>query len=87
MNTEKLTAGWSFRTSAPGFDVDDELTVYVTASDGDVLARVGDTALTVHGAPAGVTEGTKIAVRVSDFDASTHTGDVEYLRTVGESTY
>jgi len=87
MNWTKLTAGWSFRTSTPRFEVGAEFVVFVTDTDGGVRARVGDTVLTVHDVPDGVREGTKIAVRVSDFDDADHTGDVEYLRTVGESTY
>ncbi|GGM71042.1 putative RNA-binding protein with TRAM domain [Halarchaeum rubridurum] len=87
MNWTKLTAGWSFRTSTPSFAEGEEFAVFVTDAEGGVRARVGDTVLTVHGAPDGVREGTKIAVRVSDFDESSHTGDVDYLRTVGESTY
>ncbi|GGN14601.1 DUF7513 family protein [Halarchaeum nitratireducens] len=87
MNWTKLTAGWSFRTSTPSFEEGDEFVVFVTDTDDGVRARVGDTVLTVHGAPDGAREGTKIAVRVSDFDDAAHTGDVEYLRTVGESAY
>ncbi|GAA0304948.1 DUF7513 family protein [Halarchaeum salinum] len=91
MNWTKLTAGWSFRTTTPSFEVGEEFAVYVTDaeadSDGDVRARVGDTVLRVHDAPANVREGMKIAVRVTAFDDDAHTGDVDYLRTVGHSAY
>lgn len=88
MNLRKFRAGWSFRTTTPDFAVGEEFAVYVSDVDGDdVRARVGDTILTVHGAPDGVREGTKIAVRVTDFDDDAHVGDVDYLRTVGESAY
>jgi len=88
MNTRKLTAGWTFRSSTPSFDVGEEFAVYVTGADaeGRALARVGDTVLTVHDAPS-ASEGTKIRVRVTDFDESAHAGDAEFLETVGRSTY
>ncbi|MFB6071852.1 MAG: hypothetical protein ABEJ88_02695 [Halobacterium sp.] len=83
----KYTKGWSFRTNKPSFDEGDDLSVFVTGTeDGVPVARVGDSKLRLVDAPDGLVD-KRVRLRVTSFDDDTHTGEAEYLETVGESAF
>lgn len=83
----KYLAGWSFRTSHPTFDPDDEFTVVVTdMKDGMAVARIGDSMLHIQNAPASTVDN-RVRVRVIEFDDEKHVGDAEFLKVVGEATF
>lgn len=85
--TNPFFAGFTFRTKTPAFETDQEIEVMVTGrSEGETVARVGDTILVVDGAPEDAVD-TRIAARVTAFDEKTHRGRIEYLETVGESSF
>jgi len=84
---DKYTKGWSFRTNKPSFDEGDELSVFVTGTENGVaIARVGDSKLRLPEAPEGLVD-KRVRLRVTAFDDSDHTGEAEYLETVGESAF
>jgi len=84
---EKYFKAWGFRTAKPAFEPGDELEVFLTGvQDGVPVARIGDTLLTVPDAPPELVD-SKIAVRVTDFDANDHRGSCEFLEKVGESAF
>ncbi|WP_254543462.1 DUF7513 family protein [Halomarina pelagica] len=76
-----------FRTTTPTFREGQELTVFVTGyRAGTAVARVGDTELRVTDAPEGLLD-SRVRIRVTSFDASSHSGEAEYLERVGESAF
>jgi hypothetical protein len=78
MNLDKLFAGWGFRTRTPEYAPGDELVVYVTGYEDAPIVRIGDTALRLaDGDPSLVDE--RIRIRVTAFDADTHTGSAERI--------
>ncbi|MFC3478525.1 DUF7513 family protein [Halobacterium litoreum] len=84
---KKYTKGWSFRTNKPGFDEGDELSVFVTGTeDGVAIARIGDSKLRLPDAPEDLVD-KRVRLRVTAFDENDHTGEAEYLETVGESAF
>lgn len=83
----KYTKGWSFRTNKPSFAEGEEISVFVTGVEGgDPIARVGDSKLRVTGGPADLVD-KRVLLRVTSFDDGSHTGEAEYLGTVGESAF
>ncbi|WP_336034625.1 DUF7513 family protein [Halobacterium yunchengense] len=83
----KYTKGWTFRTNKPSFDVDEEVSVFVTGvEDGTPVARIGDSKLRLVDAPDGLVD-KRVLLRVTSFDEDAHVGKAEYLETVGESAY
>lgn len=83
----KFFEGVGFRTAHPAFEPGEEVTVIITGLDGDAaLVRVGDTILRVEDAPASALNA-KARIRISSFDATTHTGDAELLSVVGDGTF
>ncbi|MGM0399249.1 MAG: DUF7513 family protein [Halobacteriota archaeon] len=85
--TNPFFAGFSFRSKTPSFEIEEEIELFVTGeTDEGFVARVGDTILTVEGAPTGSVD-TRIRARVTDFDEASHRGTVEFLEKVGESSF
>ncbi|MFB6124564.1 MAG: hypothetical protein ABEJ59_01230 [Halanaeroarchaeum sp.] len=85
--TNPFFAGFTFRTKTPAFEAGQQIEVMVTGrAEGEAVARVGDTILAVDGAPEDAVD-TRIAARVTEFDEKTHRGRVEYLETVGQSSF
>ena len=84
---EKYTKGWSFRTNRPSFEEGDEISVFVTGTEGETpIARVGDSKLRVKNAPRDLVD-KRVLLRVTAFDEGDHVGEAEYLETVGESAF
>jgi hypothetical protein len=84
---EKYTKGWSFRTNKPSFRAGEEISVFVTGVEGDdPIARIGDTKLRVRGGSADLVD-SRVLLRVTSFDDDSHTGEAEYVETVGESAF
>lgn len=84
---EKYLKGWSFRTSRPSFEPDEELTVIVSEyDDGSPVARIGDTVLHVDDVPPNAID-RRVRVRVTEFDENEHDGRATYLETVGETAF
>jgi hypothetical protein len=84
---EKYTKGWSFRTNTPSFSEGDEISVFVTGVEGgDPIARIGDSKLRVSSGSAALVD-KRVLLRVTSFDDDSHTGEAEYLETVGESAF
>jgi hypothetical protein len=87
MTLGSFFAGAGFRTNTPAFESGEEITAFVTGvEDGTPIARVGDTKLRVSGAPRDAVD-TLVRLRVDSFDDGNHTGEAEYLETVGESAF
>lgn len=88
MNLDAFLAGVGFRTNTPDFDPESEFVVVVTGTDaeGRAVARIGDSVLTIHDAPDGSVR-KRVRVRVTDWDAAAHTGDAEFLETVGDAAF
>jgi len=83
----KYLKGWSFRSTTPTFEPGDEIEAFLTGvRDGVPIARVGDTVLEVPDAPSGMVD-SRIAVRVTGFDAGEHEGTAEFVEKVGESAF
>lgn len=81
MNFDKLLAGWTFRTSTPDYEVGDELTAFVTGSNGSTpVVRIGDTIIRL---PDAATDGPlvdkRVRLRVTEFDPRSHEGAGELL--------
>lgn len=84
---DKYTKGWSFRSNKPSFEEGDEISVFVTGTEADTpIARIGDTRLRIEGGSSDLVD-KRVLLRVTKFDESSHTGEAEYLRTVGESAF
>ncbi|MBB6645963.1 DUF7513 family protein [Halobellus ruber] len=84
---EKYTKGWSFRTNKPSFRAGEEISVFVTGVEADdPIARIGDTTLRIRGGSADLVD-SRVLLRVTSFDDDSHTGEAEYLETVGESAF
>ncbi|SDM71201.1 hypothetical protein SAMN04487949_2370 [Halogranum gelatinilyticum] len=81
MNVKKLLAGWSFRTSTPDYAVGDELTAFVTGTDGSTpIVRIGDTVIQLPDADGdGELVEKRVRLRVTEFDAQRHEGAGELL--------
>jgi hypothetical protein len=78
---EKYFAGWRFRTRRPSYEPGDELVADVTGADGETsVVRIGDTRLDLDEA---VPADTRVRVRVTDFDETTHRGEAELLAVLG----
>lgn len=88
MNLRKFFAGLEFRTNTPDFEPGTEFTVVVTGTDaeGRAVARIGDSWLTIHDTPEGSVH-KRVRVRVTDWESSSHTGDAEFLETVGDAAF
>lgn len=85
--TNPFLEGFSFRTKTPSFEPGQEIEVMVTGrTDEGFIARVGDTILHVEGAPEGSID-TRIRARVTDFDDEAHTGTIEFIEKIGESSF
>ncbi|SEH15641.1 TRAM domain-containing protein [Natronorubrum sediminis] len=84
----KYLKGWTFRSTTPSFDVNDEIDVFVAESnsDGNGHAYIGDTHLIVEDAGPETVE-KRVRVRITEFDESNATGRGEFLEVVGESSY
>ena len=83
----KYFKGWSFRSTTPAYEPGEEIEVFLTGTRGGVpIARVGDTVLEVPDAPPSALD-SRVAVRVTDFDASEYEGTGEFLEKVGESAF
>jgi hypothetical protein len=83
----KYFKSWGFRTAKPTFEPGDEFEVFLTGvQDGVPVARIGDTILTVPDAPSALVD-SKVAVRVTEFDADGHRGSCEFVEKVGESAF
>lgn len=83
----KYLKGWSFRTSRPSFDVDDEIQVFLTGvQDGDVVARVGDTIIRVPDADTAYVD-TRCRIRITEFDDGEATGEATFVEKVGGSAF
>jgi hypothetical protein len=83
----KYLKGWSFRSTTPTFEPDQEVAVFVTGvRDGVPVARVGDTVLEIPDAPPEMVD-SRVAVRITDFDPDGHTGTAEFIEKVGESAF
>jgi hypothetical protein len=78
MNLGKIFAGWGFRTRTPDYEPGDELVVYVTGFDGSPVVRIGDTELRLADGDASLVD-ERIRVRVTAFDAESHTGSAERI--------
>ncbi|WP_411963317.1 hypothetical protein [Haloferax sp. YSMS24] len=80
---EKLLAGWTFRTATPAFETGEEITAYVTHRDEDgYLVRVGDSKLRI-GEAEGIDIETKVLLKVTSFDDTTHEGTAEVVDVLG----
>jgi hypothetical protein len=80
MNVKKLLAGWSFRTSTPDYAVGDELTAFVTGTNGSTpVVRIGDTVIRLPDAAADGLVEKRVRLRVTEFDAQRHEGAGELL--------
>ncbi|WP_338739539.1 DUF7513 family protein [Haloplanus salilacus] len=83
----KYLRGWSFRTSRPSFDVDDEIEVFLTGvENGTVVARVGDTIIRVPDADPEYVD-TQCRIRITEFDDGDATGEATFVAKVGESAF
>ena len=78
MNLDKLFAGWGFRTRTPEYTVGDELVVFVTGYEDAPIVRIGDTTLRLPDGDTSLVD-ERIRVRVTSFDAETHTGSAERI--------
>ncbi|WP_440771754.1 DUF7513 family protein [Natronorubrum sp. DTA28] len=85
---EKYLKGWTFRSTKPSFDVGDEISVFVSETNGTDagLAYIGDTQLIVEGAGPEAVE-KRVRLRVTEFDEAESIGRGEFLEVVGESSY
>jgi len=84
---KKYLEAWSFRSTKPTFEPEQEIEVFVTGiRDGVPVARVGDTMIEVPDAPPEMVD-SRVAVRVTDFDESTHHGTAAFVEKVGESAF
>ncbi|ELY39697.1 DUF7513 family protein [Natronorubrum tibetense] len=85
---KKYLKGWTFRSTNPSFDVGDEISVFVSETNGTDagLAYVGDTRLIIDGAGPETVE-KRVRLRVTEFDEAESTGRGEFLEVVGESSY
>lgn len=80
---------WQFRSSYPSFAPGDRITVYATGYNREtdrLLARVGDTVLTVTGGTADDVD-RKLTVDVKSFNDSNHTGEAELINAVDEGGF
>ena len=83
----KYFAGLAFRTNKPTFEPGEEISAFVTGTEGGApVARVGDTILRIEGAPENALD-TRVKLRVDEFDGIGHRGTATYLETVGESSF
>jgi hypothetical protein len=83
----KYLRGWSFRSSRPSFDVDDEVELFLTGvQGGTVVARVGDTIIRVPDADPSYVD-TRCRLRITAFDDADATGEATFLEKVGESAF
>ncbi len=83
----KYLTGWSFRTTTPSFEEGQEVSLFVTGTRGGTpVARVGDTVLRLSNAPPEAVD-SRVRARVTAFDETDHTGEAEYIETVGESAF
>lgn len=83
----KYLKGWTFRSTTPTYEPGEEVEVFLTGTRNDVpIARIGDTVVEVPDAPAGTVD-SRVAVRITDFDASEHEGTAEFIEKVGESAF
>jgi hypothetical protein len=74
---EKYFAGWRFRSRTPAYDPGDELVADVTSVDGErSVVRIGDTRLDLD---ERVPADTRVRLRVTAFDETTHRGEAELL--------
>lgn len=79
---EKYLKGWQFRTNQPSFEPGDEIQLYVTdTEDGIPVARIGDSFIHISDGSAALV-GTRIRVRVEQFDADTNVGTATMLEPV-----
>jgi hypothetical protein len=84
---EKYLKGWWFRSTTPAFEPGQRLEVFVTGvRDGVAVARIGDSVIRVPDAPDGLVD-SRVAVHVTEFDASEYTGSAEFVEKVGESAF
>lgn len=79
---EKYLKGWRFRTSKPSFEPGEEMQLFITDIEGNTLiARIGDSVIHIsEGSPALV--GTRVRVRVEQFDDNTHVGNATLLEPI-----
>ncbi|WP_254535626.1 DUF7513 family protein [Halomarina litorea] len=82
----KFLAGIRFRTSTPTFEEGEEMSAFVTGHDGGTpLIRVGDSVLYLPG--ESVDPDTRVRIRVTRFDASTHEGEADLLGVEGDGAF
>lgn len=82
----KFLAGFGFRTSTPVFSEGQELSAFVTGHSGDTsLIRVGDSVIRLPG--ESIEPDTRVRVRVTRFDTSTHEGEGELLAVEGDGAF
>ncbi|SEO78502.1 hypothetical protein SAMN04487948_105125 [Halogranum amylolyticum] len=86
MNFDKLLAGWTFRTSTPDYAVGDELTVFVTGTNGSTpIVRIGDTVISLLDVEDGrPLVDRRVRIRVTEFDTQRHEGSGELLSVFDE---
>ncbi|SFR42397.1 DUF7513 family protein [Halogeometricum limi] len=71
---EKLAAGFRLRTSTPTYEAGDELTAFVTGTNGSaLLVRIGDSVIELPDADPSLVDAT-VRLEVESFDASTYRG-------------
>lgn len=84
----KFLAGLTFRSSTPAFEEGQEISAFVTGHNGDTaLVRVGDTVLRLNGESGNVEPDTRVRLRVTRFDTSTHEGEAELLAVEGDGAF
>lgn len=87
MNLTKLLAGWTFRTSTPVYEVGEELTAFVTHTDGGTpVVRIGDTIIRLSDTEghSGVTVEKRVTFRVTEFDSQVNEGRGELLEVLDD---
>jgi hypothetical protein len=79
--------GWTFRSTTPAFEPGEELQVFITGvRDGTPVARVGDTVIEVPDASPELVD-SRVAIRVTAFDAGESVGTADFVEKVGESAF
>lgn len=78
---ETFFKGFSFRSSYPDFEQDQEVSAYMTGYDEEReagIVRVGDTILEVPDATPDLLD-QELQLRITDFDQRTHRGRAEQV--------